>query len=49
MDNGMRWLTLNPPEQPDLEIVLMDASGDGGGMGWDAETQKALKLYWIKV
>ena len=35
MDNGMRWLTLNPPEQPDLEIVLMDASGDGGGMGWE--------------
>jgi predicted enzyme related to lactoylglutathione lyase len=48
MDNGMRWLTLNPPEQPDLEIVLMDASGDGGGMGWDAETQKALKLLLEK-
>ena len=22
MDNGFRWLTLNAPEQPDLEIVL---------------------------
>jgi len=48
MDNGMRWLTLNPPEQPDLEIVLMDASGNGGGMGWDAETQNALRLLLEK-
>jgi catechol 2,3-dioxygenase-like lactoylglutathione lyase family enzyme len=23
MGPGMRWLTLNPPEQPDLEIALM--------------------------
>lgn len=23
MENGFRWLTLNPPEQPDLEFVLM--------------------------
>jgi uncharacterized glyoxalase superfamily protein PhnB len=23
MDNGFRWLTVNPPEQPDLEIALM--------------------------
>ena len=23
MENGYRWLTVNPPEQPDLEIVLM--------------------------
>ena len=23
MDNGFRWLTVNPPGQPDLEIVLM--------------------------
>ena len=48
MENGMRWLTLNPPEQPDLEIVLMNASGDGGGMGFDEETQKALKLLLEK-
>jgi catechol 2,3-dioxygenase-like lactoylglutathione lyase family enzyme len=48
MDNGMRWLTLNPPEQPDLEIVLIDASGDGSGMGWDAEVQNALKLLLQK-
>lgn len=23
MDNGFRWLTLTPPEQPDLQVVLM--------------------------
>ena len=23
MDNGFRWLTVNPPGQPDLEIALM--------------------------
>jgi catechol 2,3-dioxygenase-like lactoylglutathione lyase family enzyme len=48
MDNGMRWLTLNPPEQPDLEIVLIDGSGNGSGMGWDAETQQALKILLQK-
>jgi catechol 2,3-dioxygenase-like lactoylglutathione lyase family enzyme len=24
MDNGFRWLTVGPKEQPDLEIVLME-------------------------
>ena len=24
MDNGFRWLTVTPPEQPDLEIVLAE-------------------------
>lgn len=24
MENGFRWLTVNPPEQPDLEIVLAE-------------------------
>lgn len=23
MENGYRWLTINPPEQPDIQIVLM--------------------------
>jgi catechol 2,3-dioxygenase-like lactoylglutathione lyase family enzyme len=23
MENGFRWLTLNPPEQPDLEIAIL--------------------------
>lgn len=47
MENGMRWLTLNPPEQPDLEVVLMDAAA-GNQMGWDAETQKAMHLLLKK-
>jgi catechol 2,3-dioxygenase-like lactoylglutathione lyase family enzyme len=46
MDNGYRWLTLNPPEQPDLEIILMNVSGDG--MGWDEEARKALNLLLNK-
>ena len=25
MDDGTRWLTLNPPGQPDLEIILAEA------------------------
>lgn len=24
MENGYRWLTVSPPEQPDLQIVLME-------------------------
>src|SRR5215216_4868723 len=48
MDNGMRWLTLNPPEQPDLEIVLIDASAKGSGMGWDDEVKNALKVLLDK-
>ena len=48
MDNGMRWLTLNPPEQPDLEIVLINASGNGGGMGWDEEVKNAFKVLLDK-
>jgi catechol 2,3-dioxygenase-like lactoylglutathione lyase family enzyme len=37
-----RWLTLNPPEQPDLEVILMPL------MGLDEEAQKALKLLLEK-
>jgi catechol 2,3-dioxygenase-like lactoylglutathione lyase family enzyme len=33
-----RWLTLNPPEQPDLEIILMPVD-----QNMDAEDQKAIK------
>lgn len=32
-----RWLTVNPPEQPDLEIVLMPVAG------LDEESEKALR------
>ena len=24
MDNGFRWLTVSPPQQPDLEVVLSE-------------------------
>jgi catechol 2,3-dioxygenase-like lactoylglutathione lyase family enzyme len=44
MDNGYRWLTLNPPEQPDLEIILANAAG----MGWDEEGRKALNVLLDK-
>ena len=41
MDNGFRWLTVNPPDQPDLEIVLFPVNGTNG---FDEEANKALKL-----
>lgn len=28
MDNGFRWLTLTPPEQPDLQVVLMPVNNN---------------------
>jgi len=36
MDNGFRWLTVTPPEQPELEIVLMPVTHQG--MMFDEET-----------
>jgi catechol 2,3-dioxygenase-like lactoylglutathione lyase family enzyme len=33
-----RWLTLNPPDQPDLEIILMPVSG------FPPEAEKAMKV-----
>jgi len=30
MENGFRWLTVTPPDQPDLEIVLFPAAGSNG-------------------
>src|ERR1700729_812754 len=44
MDNGMRWLTLNPPDQPDLEIVIMDARSPI----YRKEVSKALNLLLEK-
>jgi catechol 2,3-dioxygenase-like lactoylglutathione lyase family enzyme len=45
MDNGFRWLTVNPPDQPDLEIVLFPVNGPNG---FDDETNKALRLLLEK-
>lgn len=38
LGDGVRWLTVRPPEQPDLEIVLADTR-----MGHDAETAETLR------
>src|SRR5687768_10612804 len=37
-----RWLTLNPPEQPDLEVILMPVAG------LDEEAHTALKVLLNK-
>jgi len=40
MENGFRWLTVSPPAQPDLEIVLMKVEA---GQLWDEETAEVIK------
>ena len=40
MDNGFRWLTITPKEQPDLEIILMEPKP---GMMFDETTSKQLR------
>jgi catechol 2,3-dioxygenase-like lactoylglutathione lyase family enzyme len=40
MEPGMRWLTVCPPEQPDLEISLMAISE---GMMFNAESAKQMR------
>ena len=39
MDDGYRWLTVTPPGQPELEIVLQDPDASG----LDAEQAKAMR------
>ena len=46
MENGFRWLTVSPPAQPDMELVLMDAFHKG--MHYDEESQQALKVLLDK-
>ncbi|HEY0676890.1 MAG TPA: VOC family protein [Chitinophagaceae bacterium] len=46
MDNGFRWLTVTPPEQPEMEIVLFPATGASNGL--DEETRAAFKLLLDK-
>lgn len=46
MPNGFRWLTVSPPDQPDLEIPLL--SPLTGGMGYDEETIAAFKVLFEK-
>jgi catechol 2,3-dioxygenase-like lactoylglutathione lyase family enzyme len=45
MENGFRWLTVNPPDQPDLEIVLFPV---GGTNGFDEDVNKALNFLLEK-
>jgi catechol 2,3-dioxygenase-like lactoylglutathione lyase family enzyme len=45
MDNGFRWLTINAPEQPDLEIVLFPVNETNG---FDEEVNKAFKFLLEK-
>ena len=45
MENGFRWLTVNPPDQPDLEIILFPVNRTNG---FDEEANKALNLLLEK-
>ena len=45
MDNGFRWLTINPPDQPDLEIILFPVDGTNG---FEEEVNKSLKFLLDK-
>jgi catechol 2,3-dioxygenase-like lactoylglutathione lyase family enzyme len=46
MENGFRWLTVTPPDQPDLEIALINPVA--GDMGYDDATKAAFKLLLEK-
>jgi len=46
MGNGFRWLTVNPPDQPELEIALLTPLT--GGMGFDEEAKAAFKILLDK-
>jgi len=41
MDNGFRWLTVTPPDQPDLEIAILAPLH--GGMHYTEEVTNAFK------
>ncbi|MHA4810602.1 VOC family protein [Flavitalea flava] len=45
MDNGFRWITVTPPEQPDLEIILLNPLS---GMSYDEETKNAFEVLLSK-
>lgn len=54
MENGFRWLTVNAPDQPDVEIILMDilhqsmARSEACPDGFDEESRNAFKLLMDK-
>jgi catechol 2,3-dioxygenase-like lactoylglutathione lyase family enzyme len=41
--HGFRWLTVSPPEQPDVEIILADPA-----MGNDTETAEQIRVLVAK-
>jgi catechol 2,3-dioxygenase-like lactoylglutathione lyase family enzyme len=47
MENGFRWLTVCPPDQPDLEIALLTPLAPGA-MGYDEETKNAFRVLLEK-
>jgi catechol 2,3-dioxygenase-like lactoylglutathione lyase family enzyme len=46
MENGFRWLTITPPDQPELEIALL-APLAANGM-YDEETKNAFRILLEK-
>jgi catechol 2,3-dioxygenase-like lactoylglutathione lyase family enzyme len=46
MDNGFRWLTVTPPDQPNVEIALLNPLGEG--MHYDDEAKAAFKVLLEK-
>ena len=54
MENGFRWLTVSPPEQPEMEIVLMPIlhesmiKSDTYPDGFDEETRNAFSVLLKK-
>jgi len=44
MDNGFRWLTVTPPDQPDLEIVLLPIDNNM----YEKDVNDALRLLLEK-
>jgi len=46
MENGFRWLTITPPDQPGLEIALLNPLS--GMMNYDDETKDAFRVLLEK-
>ena len=45
MENGFRWLTVCPPDQPDFELALMEPKA---GMGMEEEVASLLRTLIAK-
>lgn len=50
MENGFRWLTVNPPDQPDMEIILMavNMKQEGCEDGYPDDVRAAFRLLLEK-